>query len=112
MYLLRYNIKYMKIEVYEAASGKRQFEDWLKKLDRGIRSKVRMRLDRLVLGNFGDCKSIANGVFELRIHFHSGIRIYYSKIGNTIVLLLCGDKSTQKKDIKKALVYWKDYLLR
>lgn len=92
----------MEIEIYETASGKRPFEDWLNKFDKNIRSKVRVRLDRLCLGNFGDCKSIADGVSELRIHFSSGLRIYYSKIGDTLVLLLCGgDKSAQRKDIKR-----------
>ena len=53
------------------------------------------------------------GVSELRLDFGSGYRIYFAEEGKTVVLLLCGgDKSTQKKDIKKAINYWKDYLSR
>jgi len=72
-----------------------------------------MRLDRLKLGNFGDCKTLQEGVSELRIHYGPGIKIYYGKIDNKIVLLLCGgDKGSQDRDINKAKVYFKDYLSR
>lgn len=65
------------------------------------------------LGNFGDCKPIAEGVFELRLNFGSGYRIYYGQEGDQIVLLLCGgNKVSQDRDILKALAYWKDYLAR
>jgi putative addiction module killer protein len=52
---------------------------------------------------FGDRKSVGDGVFELRIDYGPGYRIYYKKVSNEIVVLLCGgDKSTQVADIKKA----------
>ena len=77
------------------------------------RAKILTRLDRLRFGNFGDCKTISDGIAELRIHYGPGIRVYYSKIGSKIVLLLCGgDKSTQRKDINKAKEYLKEYQLR
>jgi putative addiction module killer protein len=61
-----------------------------------------MRLDRLKLGNFGDCKTLQEGVSELRIHYGPGIRIYYGKIGKRIVLLLCGgDKDSQDRELVK-----------
>jgi len=67
-------------------------------------------LHLFALGNFGDCKPVSAGVFEFRLHFGSGYRIYYGKDGSTIILLLCGgDKNTQNRDIKKAKQYWKDY---
>lgn len=100
----------MEIIVYETAKGKIPFEKWLKSLDGSIRIKIRMRLDRLILGNFGDCKSIGEGVYELRVNFGAGYRIYYAKIKNTLVLLLCGgDKGSQSKDIQKAKEYLEDY---
>ena len=63
------------------------------------------------LGNFGDSKSIGDGVAELRIHFGSGYRVYYAKEGTSIYLLLCGgDKSSQSRDIKQAKALWAKHL--
>ena len=112
MYPLRYNIVMeLEIEIYETRSGKRPFADWIDGLKEvHTRAKIFTRLDRLKVGNFGDCKSIGSGVYELRIHYGSGIRIYYSKIGKKVVLLLCGgDKSSQKKDIRNAQAFLEDY---
>jgi len=71
----------MKIFIYMTRSGKSPFYDWLKKLDSNARAIVRVRLDRIILGNFGDSKIIKNGsgIFELRINFGPGYRIYYGK---------------------------------
>lgn len=67
-------------------------------------------MDRVEQGNFGDYESVGDDVCELRFFFGSGYRIYFGEVGNTIVLLLCGgDKSSQKKDVKKAKEYWKEY---
>jgi putative addiction module killer protein len=64
-------------------------------------------------GNFGDCKSLRGGLFELRIDWGPGYRVYYAMIGRTCVLLLCGgDKRKQSTDIKRAAEYLKDYLER
>jgi len=66
-------------------------------------SKVLARINQIRGGNFGDHKSVSNGVSELRIHYGPGYRIYYTVRGKMIVILLCaGDKSSQSKDIKKA----------
>ena len=73
-------------------------------------AKIDVRLGRLRLGNFGDTKALGKGVYELRIHFGTGYRIYYGLEGNKIVILLCAsDKSRQKKDIKKAVTFWGEY---
>ena len=70
----------------------------------------RTRLDRLEGGNFGDCQSVGSGVFELRLHFGPGYRVYFGEVDRTIVLLLCGgDKSTQTRDIQRAKTYWLEY---
>jgi putative addiction module killer protein len=61
-------------------------------------------------GNFGDCKSLRQGLFELRIDWGPGYRVYYAMIGKECVLLLCGgDKRKQAADIEGALEYLKDY---
>jgi len=102
------------IEIYETASGKRPFEVWITGLKEiHTRAKILTRLDRLKLGNFGDCKTLQEGICELRIHYGPGIRIYYGKIRNKVILLLCGgDKGSQNRDIEKAKEYLKDYRSR
>lgn len=104
----------IEIELYETATGKRPFEIWIKGLKEiHTRAKILARLDRLRLGNFGDCKTLQEGVCELRIHHGPGIRIYYGKIGNKVILLLCGgDKGSQDRDIAKAKEYLKDHQSR
>lgn len=65
---------------------------------------------RIKYGNLGDCKRIGTGVFELRFFFAGGLRIYFGRDGEEIIFLLCGgDKSSQKRDIEKALEYWRQY---
>ncbi len=62
------------------------------------------RLDSAAIGNFGDCQSVGEGVTEMRIHFGPGYRVYFTRRGTFVyVLLIGGDKSTQKRDIKRAL---------
>jgi len=70
--------------------------------------RIRARLDRVELGNFGIVKSVGDGVSELKIDHGPGYRIYFAMRGKTVVLLLSGgDKSTQQKDIETAKAYWK-----
>lgn len=99
------------IEIYLTSQGRAPFLDWLNSLrDAKARAKIRVRLGRITLGNFGDCKYVGDGIFELRIDFCPGYRLYYGLSGEYVVLLLCGgDKSSQQKDIKKAKNYWRDY---
>jgi len=99
---------------YKTQSGKVPFSDWLEDLkDPMVRHRIRRRLDRVELGNFGDYKVLDEGVCELRLDFGSGFRIYFAEEGDIIVILLCGgDKSTQDKDIKTAKKYWKELLER
>ncbi|WP_096291656.1 type II toxin-antitoxin system RelE/ParE family toxin [Nitrosomonas ureae] len=79
------------------------FSQWFKKLDKTTTIKLLERLDRVTAGNLGDHKAIANGLFELRCFFGSGIRLYFTIRNQQSVLLLAGgNKSTQAKDIEKA----------
>lgn len=102
------------ILTYVRADGSAPFNNWLEALkDRKARAIVRTRINRVRLGNLGDCKSVGEGVSELRIKFGAGYRVYFGQEGDTIIILLSGgDKSSQDKDIKQAKKYWQDYKRR
>jgi putative addiction module killer protein len=99
------------IRRYLTAEGKDVFGEWLSELnDLKARARIAVRIDRLVSGNFGDTKSVGGGLYELRIDWGPGYRVYYGMTGTACVLLLCGgDKRKQPADIKRARAYWKDY---
>jgi putative addiction module killer protein len=79
------------------------FKDWYDSLDVKAAAKVAARIERASFGNFDDHKNLKDGISEMRIDFGPGYRVYYTKIGKTIYLLLCGgDKDTQQKDIQRA----------
>ncbi len=89
---------------------KSPFFKWFYKLDTKTRAIMRIRIDRLKIGNSGNCDPVGNGVQELRIHYGPGYRIYFGEKGSTkVILLIAGDKSTQDRDIDKAKAYWSIY---
>lgn len=96
---------------YVTADGKVPFFEWLTGLrDIQARARIRVRLDRVRLGNLGDHKSLGSGLFELRVPYGPGYRVYLGRKGRRVVLLLCGGgKSTQRRDIATAKRYWDDY---
>ncbi|PNW43833.1 UNVERIFIED_CONTAM: addiction module killer protein [Euhalothece sp. KZN 001] len=102
------------IFTYVKADGSVPFNEWLYSLkDRKLRAIIRARINRIRLGNLGDCKSVGNGVRELRISFGAGYRIYFGQEGSKIIILLSGgDKKSQDRDIKLAKQYWEDYKRR
>ncbi len=102
------------IDYYVADTGKKPFKDWLEGLkDLSGRAKIRVRLDRIRLGNLGDNRSVGEGVLELRIDYGPGYRVYFAIDGNRLILLLLGgDKSSQERDVAKAKVYWRDHQRR
>jgi putative addiction module killer protein len=81
------------------------FRKWLKELqDRKGRARILTRIDSASQGNFGDCKYIAEGVYEMRVHYGPGYRVYYKRGDHSVCRLLVGGvKSTQHSDIRKAL---------
>ncbi len=99
------------VQRYVRPDGKIPFDQWFYSLrDRSGRNKITARLDRLVQGNLGNYRSVGEGVCEFKVDYGPGYRIYFGQVGSRIVLLLCGgDKSTQEKDIRTAIEYWKDY---
>lgn len=82
-----------------------EFQDWMRRLrDRAARARIVARIDRLAIGNPGDVRPVGEGVSEIRLTYGPGYRIYFLSRGDTFVMLLCGgDKSTQIRDIERAL---------
>lgn len=87
-----------------------EFDKWFRKLnDLKAKAKILFRIQKLENDeHFGDCKSVGDGIQEIRINFAKGYRVYFKeKEGKIIILLVGGDKSTQQKDIDKAKEIWK-----
>jgi putative addiction module killer protein len=103
-----------KIQIYQTSNRESPFTIWLDYLnDINAKARILQRIDRIALGNFGDCEPVGEGVHELRIAYGPGYRIYFGNDGKQLVILLCGGtKRQQGKDIKKAKEYWEDYKAR
>ena len=100
-----------RIIIFKKDDGTKPFRVWLSNIgdQRAVR-KIEARIARVRLGNFGDSKTVGEGVIELRINYGSGFRAYFGRDGDTIIILLCGgDKKTQSKDIELAKKYWIQY---
>jgi putative addiction module killer protein len=99
------------LKVYATSDGKEPYTEWLESLkDYTIRARILIRVERLKMGNYGDCKSVGSGVLELRFFFGSGYRVYIGEAADDVVILLCGgDKDSQDKDIERAKEYWQAY---
>lgn len=99
---------------YLTLKGLSPFGKWYKKLDKTLQIKVDARIQRLkTLNSFGDHKNLGQGVHELRFLSKSGLRIYFAKEDDQIILLLIGgNKSSQSRNIEKAKEYWNEYKLR
>ena len=97
--------------IYQAADGTEPFTRWRKRLkDKVTIARIDRRLERVSEGNYGDYKAVGEGVYELRLFFGPGYRVYFAEDGDQVVLLLCGgDKGSQSRDISAAQSYWQDY---
>ena len=104
----------MDIQIYSDSAGRVPFTQWLDALaDRQGRAAIKARLLCLEAGNFGDCKPLREGVQELRIDKGPGYRVYLSRQGPVLVLLLCGsDKADQDRAIRQAIDYLNDWKKR
>ena len=91
--------------------GRSPFRQWLVGLDQVARARIQARILRFELGNLGDHKQVGGGVWEARLDFGPGYRIYFGRSGRDLVLLLVGgDKGSQRKDINLAKEFWATYL--
>lgn len=99
------------VREYLTHDGRNPFREWLGTLDVAVRARVQARVLRFEQGNLGDHKSVGSGVWEARLAFGPGYRIYFGKDGESVILLLVGGaKSTQRQDIRRAQEFWRDYL--
>lgn len=107
-------MKEKQLRYYTTENGKTPFLEWFTKIkDQLTKIRIRRRLDRIELGNYGDYKVLGEGLCELRLDFGSGYRIYFTEQAEEIVMLLCsGDKSTQSADIETARLYLKELKAR
>lgn len=104
----------MELRYYTDPLGRTPLTEWLAELrDVKARAQILARLARVAAGNFGDCKPLRDGVQELRIDLGPGYRVYLSRQGAVLVLLLCGsDKAHQDRTIRQAIEYLNDWKQR
>jgi putative addiction module killer protein len=96
---------------FVASDGICPFVEWMDSLRDGrVHSRVSVRIRRLATGNLGDVKALKDGLFEMRLHFGPGWRVYFGMEDAHIILLLTGGtKDSQERDIEKARGYWSEY---
>jgi putative addiction module killer protein len=103
----------IEIRLYIDRLGRIPFERWLEKLDDDTQARITLSLDRLERGNFSAAKGAGAGIFELRLDFGPGYRIYFGKDGERIVILLGGGtKKRQQADIEAAQARWQEFKTR
>lgn len=102
------------VRLYARPDGVVPFTRWYRELRaESTARRIRERLARVRAGNFGDVRSVGDGVQELRIPVGPGIRIYLGRVDGSVVLLLVGgDKHSQTRDIRLAKLYWKEFRSR
>jgi putative addiction module killer protein len=99
------------IREYVTSRGGSPFRSWLDGLDTSVRARIQARVFRFETGNLGDCRTVGADVWEARCDFGPGYRIYFGRPGAQVVLLLVGgDKASQRADIRHAQEYWADYV--
>lgn len=103
----------MRILQYLASTGENPFSEWFDGLDAQAAAKVTIALARMEQGNLSNSKAVGGGVFEYRIDFGPGYRLYSGRDGEAIMVLLAGGtKKRQSSDIAIALARWSDYRRR
>ncbi len=99
-----------KVEIFTTQKGREPFSEWFQSFSKDIQARIILRINRIKNGNFGDYKNLGDEIFELKINFGSGYRIYFGKDGDELIILLCaGSKKTQRQDIQRAKDYWLEY---
>lgn len=98
---------------YLDRSGRSPYAEWFESLSAPAAAKVAVAISRLAQGNFSNVKGVGGGVYEYRVNFGPGFRIYFAKDGQRLVILLAGGtKKRQRHDIEDAQARWQDYKKR
>jgi len=101
------------IREYVDSEGRSSYERWFNRLNAQAAAKVATAMARMAAGNFSNVKGVGSGVFECRIDFGPGYRVYFGRDGERLVILLGGGtKKRQQNDIAAALRNWQDYKRR
>lgn len=101
------------VREFNRRDGLSPYADWFDQLNAQAAAKVAVAMTRLALGNFSNVKGVGHGVFECRIDFGPGYRVYFGKDGERLVILLGGGtKKRQQRDIQAALANWREYKSR
>lgn len=100
------------IKYYQTEVGKEPVREWLKELDKISRLKIYAYIERVALGSSKkSVKPLGDGIFEIKIDYGPGHRLYFGQVKNALILLLAGgDKSSQFRDIARAKEYWRNYV--
>ena len=109
-YTKRMQIITRDVRNYITPEGRNPFRQWLTQLqDKKARANIQRRIARLREGNFGDFRRLNRDLWELRINYGPGYRVYFGMFTSHIVILLCGGrKGTQQRDIARAQNYWNE----
>ena len=103
----------IELKYYLETNGPSPFAEWFDRLPEEAGAKVAVALARMGQGNLSNVKGVGDGVFEYRIDFGAGFRVYFGKDGEKLIILLCGGtKKKQQRDIDAAKIRWKDYKRR
>jgi len=103
----------VELRQYRTTANRSPYADWFNRLDAVAGAKISVAITRVELGNTSDVKSVGDGVFELKVDFGPGYRVYFGWDGATLIILLGGGtKKRQSRDIQKARKHWRDYKSR
>lgn len=103
----------MDVAQYERENGVCPFAEWFDALDPRAAAKVRAAIARMEAGNLSDSKAVGEGVWERRLHFDAGYRLYFGRDGQQLIVLLTGGtKRRQQADVDEAKLLWAEYKRR
>lgn len=102
--------KAKKIEYLTLQDGSQPIIEWIDELDNKTGARVKASIEKVRIGLKKNVEALKDGVFEIKMDFGPGYRVYFGEDGDSLILLICGgDKSSQKKDIQRAKDLWREY---